>query len=213
MLPSGSPPLEGDNTSHFSIIDADGNMVAATQTVNLEYGSGMVVDGGGFLLNDEMDDFALRPGTPNAFGVLGFDANAVAPGHRMLSSMSPSFMIGRDKVAVLGAKGGSRIITMTLLGILGLEAGMSPAQIAAMPRYHHQYLPDSIEAEPGAISPETQRALEAMGHKVVQDAEPLTYYLHAAEWNRAAGTMDGGADPRNPPGSASVVLRKPEPRK
>ena len=208
MLPMGNAPLEGVNTTHFSIIDADGNLAGVTQTVNLAYGSGMVVDGGGFLLNDEMDDFALQAGTPNAYGVLGFDANAVAPGRRMLSSMSPSFMVGNNKIAVLGAKGGSRIITMTLLGILGIEQGMSPEQIAAMPRFHHQYLPDRISLEPGALSPETIKALQAMGHEMAPSAEPWTFYLHAVDWDRSTNTLRGGADPRNPPGSASVVLRK-----
>jgi len=207
-LPGEKAPLEPDNTTHFSIIDGDGNLVAATQTVNLAYGSGMVVDGGGFMLNDEMDDFALRPGTPNAFGVLGFDANAVAPGRRMLSSMTPSFMIGKDKIATLGAKGGSRIITMVLLGMLGIEQGMSPAQIAAMPRFHHQYLPDTIFMEPGALSPATVTALEAMGHKFTQSTGPWTYYLHAADWDRRSDTLRGGADPRNAPGSATVVEKE-----
>jgi gamma-glutamyltranspeptidase/glutathione hydrolase len=208
MLPSGDVPHEGDNTSHFSIIDGDGNMVAATQTVNLTYGSGMVVDGGGFLLNDEMDDFALRPATPNAFGVIGFDANAVAPGRRMLSSMSPSFMIGRDKIAVLGAKGGSRIITMVLLGMLGIEQGMSPAQIAAMPRYHHQYLPDTIVAEPRAFSADTTTTLQKMGYQIRFDPKPWSFFLNAVDWDRRSNTLRGGADPRNPPGSALVVLKK-----
>ena len=145
---------------------------------------------------------------PNAYGVIGFDANAVAPGRRMLSSMSPSFMVGNDKVAVLGAKGGSRIITMTLLGILGIEQGMGPEQIAAMPRFHHQYLPDAISFEPGALSPTTITALEAMGHKMQPSQEPWTFYLHAVDWDRSTNTLRGGADPRNPPGSATVVLRK-----
>jgi gamma-glutamyltranspeptidase/glutathione hydrolase len=207
-LPSGVSPHEGDNTSSFSIIDGDGNLVAATQTVNLSYGSGMVVDGGGFLLNDEMDDFALRPATPNAYGVIGYDANAVAPGRRMLSSMSPSFMIGRDKVAVLGAKGGSRIITMVLLGMLGIEQGMSPAQIATMPRYHHQYLPDMIVAEPSAFSVETATTLQTMGYQIRNDPKPWSFFLNAVDWDRRSNTLRGGADPRNPQGSAMVVLKK-----
>ncbi len=207
-LPSGVSPHEGDNTSSFSIIDGDGNLVAATQTVNLTYGSGMVVDGGGFLLNDEMDDFALRPTTPNAYGVIGYDANAVAPGRRMLSSMSPSFMIGRDKVAVLGAKGGSRIITMVLLGMLGMEQGMSPAQIAAMPRYHHQYLPDMIVAEPSAFSVETAATLQTMGYQIRNDPKPWSFFLNAVDWDRRSNTLRGGADPRNPQGSAMVVLKQ-----
>jgi len=192
------------------VIDAEGNLAAVTQTVNLAYGSGLVVAGTGVLLNDEMDDFALRPGTPNAFGVIGFDANAVAPGRRPLSSMAPSFMFGRDRVAVVGAKGGSRIITITLLGMLGLEQGMSPAQIAAMPRYHHQYLPDAIVAEPGAFSPGTIAALEAMGHSVQVADKPWTFFLHAVDWNLRDGTMRGGADPRNPTGKASVSAAKAE---
>ena len=203
-LPSGSAPFDGVNTTHFSVIDAEGNLAAVTQTVNLAYGSGLVVEGTGVLLNDEMDDFALRPGTPNAFGVIGFDANAVAPGRRPLSSMSPSFMLGKDRIAVVGAKGGSRIITITLLGMLGLEQGMSPEQIAAMPRYHHQYLPDTIVAEPGALSPATIAQLEAMGHAVKVDDKPWTYYLHAVDWDLRDGAMRGGADPRNPTGKASV---------
>ena len=210
-LPAGKGPADSVNTSHFSIIDRDGNLAAVTQTVNLAYGSGMVVDGGGFLLNDEMDDFALKPATPNAFGVIGYDANAVAPGHRMLSSMSPSFMLGRDKVVVLGAKGGSRIITMTLLGMLGIEQGMTPAQIAAMPRYHHQYLPDTISTEPGALSPAAVAALQAMGHVVVPG--PMwSFFLHAVEWDRRTGTVSGGADPRNPPGAAIVGPLRPPAR-
>jgi gamma-glutamyltranspeptidase/glutathione hydrolase len=204
-LPPNASEHEGDNTTHFSIIDADGNLAAVTQTVNLAYGSGMAVEGLGFLLNDEMDDFALQAGTPNAFGVIGFDANAVAPGRRPLSSMSPTFMIGPTRTAVLGAKGGSRIITMTLLGILGLEAGMTPAQIAAMPRYHHQYLPDKIITEPNAISPTATKALEAMGHAFSPSASNWTYFLHAVDWDRRTGVLRGGADPRNPPGAARVV--------
>jgi gamma-glutamyltranspeptidase/glutathione hydrolase len=209
MLPGAKPPLEGNNTTHFSIIDDDGNLVSATQTVNLGYGSGMVVDGAGFLLNDEMDDFALKPGTPNAYGVLGYDANAVAPGRRPLSSMAPSFMIGKNKVAVLGAKGGSRIITQVLLGMLGVEQGLSPEQIVAMPRFHHQYLPDTIVMEPGALSSETLKALAAMGHdSVEQSPEPWVYYMQVAEWDRRSGALSGAADPRNVVGSARVVARK-----
>ncbi|MEO8001016.1 MAG: gamma-glutamyltransferase [Arenimonas sp.] len=209
MLPGANPPLEGVNTTHFSIIDGDGNMVAATQTVNLSFGSGMVVDGAGFLLNDEMDDFALRPGTPNAFGVLGYDANAVAPGRRMLSSMTPSFMIGKDKISVLGGKGGSRIITMVLLGMLGIEQGLSSEQIVALPRFHHQYLPDEIFTEPNALMPETLKTLEAMGHKVTVSPTKWTTLMHSVDWDVRSNKLNGGADPRNEVGSAIVVPKEP----
>src|SRR5690606_33665585 len=122
--------------------------------------------GTGVLLNNEMDDFALKPGTPNAFGVMGFDANAVAPGKRMLSSMTPTFMTSDERVIALGAPGGSRIITQVLLAILAYDAGMDPQQVAALPRIHHQWMPDAISAEPGALEPATVAALQAMGHKV-----------------------------------------------
>lgn len=164
-LLSGNPtPLEDDETTHFSIIDGEGNRVGATQTVNLLYGSGLIPKGTGVLLNDEMDDFALKPGTPNAFGVMGYAANAPKPGKRMLSSMTPTFMESADKVAVIGTPGGSRIITMVLLGILGYDAGLDAQQVSALPRYHHQWLPDVIEAESNAFSPQTVKALQTMGH-------------------------------------------------
>lgn len=206
MLPGRPPPHEGVNTTHFSIIDRDGNMVAATQTVNLSYGSGLVVGGAGFLLNDELDDFALRPGTPNAFGVMGYDANAIAPGRRPLSSMSPTFLFGKDRQAALGAKGGSRIITAVLLGILGYERGLDSAQVVAQARYHHQYLPDTILEEPGTLSPSTKQALRAMGYTITPDTSILVL-MHAVDWDRRADALHGGADPRNPTGKAGVLLQ------
>jgi gamma-glutamyltranspeptidase/glutathione hydrolase len=202
---SGQPaPKDSVNTTHFSIIDAEGNYVAATQTVNLSFGSGLVVAGAGFLLNDEMDDFALRPGTPNAYGVMGFDANAVAPGKRMLSSMSPSFMIGEDRVAVLGAKGGSRIITAVLQGMLALEAGMDSSRIVALPRLHHQYLPDRVFLEADALSPEAQAALRGMGHELSEWNGPVVL-MQSVDWDRRKGELHGGSDPRNPVGAAIVA--------
>ena len=206
---SGTPaPLEDDETTHFSIIDAEGNIVSATQTINLLYGSGLVPPGTGVLLNDEMDDFALKPGTPNAFGVMGFEANAVAPGKRMLSSMTPTILVSDDQVAALGAPGGSRIITEVLIGILGYEAGLDAQEVAALPRIHHQWLPDVISAEPGALSPETIAALEAMGHDV-NAREDTWGNLQTVSWDRRSGTLSGGTDPRNPVGSAEVVPSAP----
>ncbi len=205
MLPGMLPPRESVNTTHFSIMDAAGNLAAVTQTVNLAYGSGMVVGGAGFLLNDEMDDFALKPGTPNAFGVTGYDANAVAPGRRPLSSMSPTFMFGPDRIAVLGAKGGSRIITATMIGILGFDAGMDSPQVVALPRYHHQYLPDAITEEPGALADEVVAKLQAMGYRVDDYTDPLVL-MHAVDWDRRDNAMHAGADPRNPVGEGKVVV-------
>ncbi|KRA15420.1 MULTISPECIES: gamma-glutamyltransferase [unclassified Lysobacter] len=206
-LLSGTPaPLEDDETTHFSIIDAEGNRVAATQTVNLLYGSGMVAPGTGVLLNNEMDDFALRPGTPNAFGVMGFSANAPAPGKRMLSSMTPSFLESKDKVIAVGAPGGSRIITQVLLAILAYDAGLAPQQVAALPRYHHQWMPDAISAEAGALDAATVSALQAMGHKV-NAGEASWGNLQTVMWDKAAGTLSGGTDPRNPVGKAAVLAQ------
>ena len=205
MLPGTLPPRESVNTTHFSIMDSAGNLAAVTQTVNLAYGSGMVVGGAGFLLNDEMDDFALKPGTPNAFGVTGYDANAVAPGRRPLSSMSPTFMFGPDRIAVLGAKGGSRIITATMIGILGFDAGMDSPQVVALPRYHHQYLPDAITEEPGALADEVVAKLQAMGYRVDDYTDPLVL-MHAVDWDRRDNAMHAGADPRNPVGEGKVVV-------
>ena len=213
-LLSGQPtPLEDEETTHFSIIDAEGNRVAATQTVNLLFGSGLIPPGTGVLLNDEMDDFALKPGTPNAFGVMGFEANAPKPGKRMLSSMTPTFMESKDKVAVLGTPGGTRIITMVLLGVLGYDAGLSAQDVAALPRYHHQWLPDVIEAESGAFTPEVAQALQAMGHQLElppdeaaggRGSSHVWGNMQTVEWDRTHNTLYGGSDPRNPVGKAAV---------
>ncbi|WP_282268822.1 gamma-glutamyltransferase [Stenotrophomonas sp. PS02298] len=213
-LLSGNPtPLEDDETTHFSIIDSEGNRVGGTQTVNLLYGSGLIPAGTGVLLNNEMDDFALKPGTPNAFGVMGYAANAPAKGKRMLSSMTPTFMENDDKVVVIGTPGGSRIITMVLLGILGYDAGLDAQQVAALPRYHHQWLPDEISAETGAFSPEVAKQLQAMGHKVElpgdsaeggRGSSHVWGNLQTVEWDRRSNVLSGGSDPRNPVGSAEV---------
>jgi len=204
-LLSGKPaPLEDDETTHFSILDADGNRVSATQTVNLLYGSGLVAPGTGVLLNNEMDDFALRPGTPNAFGVMGFEANAPKAGKRMLSSMTPSWIESKDALAVLGAPGGSRIITQVLLGILGYDAGLDAQHVAALPRFHHQWQPDTISAESGALDDATARALQAMGH-TVSPGESTWGNLQTVRWNKRSNTLEGGTDPRNPMGKALVL--------
>jgi gamma-glutamyltranspeptidase/glutathione hydrolase len=208
-LLAGQPaPLEDNETSHLSIIDRDGNRVSATQTVNLLYGSGLVAPGTGVLLNDEMDDFALRSGTPNAFGVMGFEANAPKPGKRMLSSMSPTFMESPEQVIAIGSPGGSRIITEVLLGILGYDDGLTAQQVAALPRFHHQWLPDVISAEAGALDPATVKALQAMGH-TVNAGEHTWGNLQTVEWDKRTNTLSGGSDPRNPVGMAAVLPQQP----
>lgn len=213
-LLSGAPtPLEDEETTHFSIIDADGNRAAVTQTVNLLYGSGLVPAGTGVLLNNEMDDFALKPGTPNAFGVMGFDANAPAPGKRMLSSMTPTFLSNADKVAVIGTPGGSRIITMVLLGILGYADGLDAPQVAALPRYHHQWMPDALGIERNALPADVIAALRAMGHVVVVPGEDnqgrrssdAWGNMNTVLWDKRGNTLSGGSDPRAKDGKARVV--------
>lgn len=203
LFPNEPTPFEHEETTHFSIIDAQGNKVGVTQTVNLEYGSGMIAPGTGVLLNNEMDDFALKAGTPNAFGVIGYAANAPKPGKRMLSSMSPTFLSRPGQEVVIGTPGGSRIITMVLLGILGYDAGLTPQQVAALPRYHHQWLPDEISIEQNALDAETIRQLEAIGH-VVKPRTTTWGNLQTVDWNTRTGAMRGGTDPRNPVGLADV---------
>jgi gamma-glutamyltranspeptidase / glutathione hydrolase len=204
LLPGSLAPGEDDETTHFSIIDSAGNRVSATQTVNLTYGSGMIVDGGGFLLNNEMDDFALKAGTPNAFGVMGYAANLVAPGKRMLSSMTPSFMDNPEKTVVLGTPGGSRIITMVLLGILAADAGMDAQAITALPRFHHQYLPDKLYAEPGAFDEQLIQELSKLGHSVEVSKSPWGN-MQTVIWNKKSNTLSAGSDPRNAVGLGMVV--------
>lgn len=203
MLPGYMPPTESAHTTHYSIIDADGNMAAVTKTVNLTLGSGFVVAGTGFVLNNEMDDFALVAGQANAFGLVGGDANAPKPGRRPLSSMTPSLVIGADRVAVIGTPGGSRIITMVLQGILAFVDGELPEIVVANPRFHHQYLPDVISAEPGMFTREEGKALQDMGH-VLNNAERTWGLMNIVSWDRRSGAVHGGSDPREPTSSARV---------
>ena len=202
-LPGYMPPTEGEHTTHYSIMDADGNLAAVTKTVNLTLGSGFVVEGTGFVLNNEMDDFALLPGQPNAFGLVGGEANAPKAGRRPLSSMTPSFVIGEDRVGVIGTPGGSRIITMVLEGILAYIDGDAPEGVVARPRYHHQYLPDVVSAEPGAFSREEAKALADMGH-VVNDAERTWGLMNMVGWDRRTNTIGAGSDPRQDTSRAEV---------
>jgi gamma-glutamyltranspeptidase/glutathione hydrolase len=168
----GSPIAEkpeSGNTTHFSVIDSAGNRVGATLTVNWIFGSGLVAKGAGVLLNNEMDDFTVSADTPNAYRLRGSAANAVAPGKRPLSSMTPTFVEDERGVLILGAPGGSRIISMVLLGVLEhlRVREVDLERIVALPRYHHQYWPDQIEVEPEGYSANWHAALEAKGHKLI----------------------------------------------
>src|SRR5579883_2644874 len=200
-LPPAQP--ESPHTTHFSIIDADGNMVAGTQTVNTSFGSCLVIPGTGFVLNNEMDDFALVPGKPNAYGLIGYEANAPAKGRRPLSSMTPTFVFGPDKDLVIGTPGGSRIITMVLEGVLAFVDGMDAQQIVAKPRFHHQYLPDVIYAEPGALDASTIIKLRKMGY-TVNSGESHWGFMNAVIWNRKTNTLEAASDPRGDSGLGKV---------
>lgn len=164
------PGLEGYHTTHFSILDKNGNAVSNTYTLNLDFGSGVVVEGAGFLLNNEMDDFSAKAGVPNAFGVVGSDANAIAPGKRMLSSMTPSLLVKDDKVElVIGTPGGSTIFTSIFQVIINLyDYQLSLHDAVAAPRFHHQLLPENqITMEPYApLSPKVQQALTQLGYNL-----------------------------------------------
>ena len=203
LLPPFLSPPQGPHTTHYSIIDAEGNMVSTTQTVNLGLGSGFVVAGTGFVMNNEMDDFALMAGVPNAFGLPGGAANAPEPGRRPLSSMTPSFVYGKDRVGVIGVPGGSRIITMVMEGILAFVDGELPEQIVANKRFHHQYLPDVVYAESGALTPEQVSGLTAMGH-VVKDQQRPWGFMNMVGWDKTSNTLHAASDPRWPDGSGKV---------
>ena len=194
ILPGEPVGYESNETTHFSIADKFGNAVANTYTINFSYGSGIVVQGAGFLLNNEMDDFSAKPGVPNAYGLIGGEANKIEPHKRMLSSMSPTIVMkdGRNFL-VAGSPGGSRIITTTLQVIMNVIDHRLNVQAAVnAPRIHHQWLPDEIRIEEG-ISPDTVRLLEAMGHTVTEKSSMGAIQSIMISED---GTMFGGADPR-----------------
>ncbi len=166
-------PHEGDNTTHYSVVDASGNAVSNTYTLNFPYGVGLVAEGTGVLLNNELDDFTAAPGASNAFGLVGFEANLPGPGKRPLSSMSPTIVLKDGKpVLVTGSPGGSRIISaVTQIIVDVIDYRMDIAAAVAAPRIHHQWLPDEVRIERG-FPDEVLAELKAKGHKLV---EPLGY--------------------------------------
>jgi gamma-glutamyltranspeptidase / glutathione hydrolase len=186
---------DGEHTSHFSVIDAEGNRAAVTQTINGWYGSGFVVTGLDLLLNNEMDDFAVKPGALNLYQLVGAGANNIAPGKRMLSSMTPAFLESPRGVAVLGTPGGSRIISMVLLASLAWMEGADAATMVALPRYHHQFLPDAVVHEPEAFTPAEAAALEARGH-VLQPSRRLYGNMAVVTWDFADDRVEAAPDPR-----------------
>ncbi|MBW5801619.1 gamma-glutamyltransferase [Halomonas elongata] len=199
IAPGKPLPYESNETTHFSIADGDGLAVSNTYTINFSYGSGIAVEGAGFLLNNEMDDFSAKPGVPNAYGLIGGEANKIEPGKRMLSSMTPT-IVKRDgkNFLITGSPGGSRIITTTLQVLMNvIDHDMNIQSAVSAPRIHHQWLPDEIRIEAG-ISPDTLELLEDKGHTISQQAA-----MGAAQSIMIDdGLFFGGADPRRSTSSA-----------
>lgn len=195
LLPIAQPQREGTSTTHFSVIDADGNRVAGTQTINFRYGSGVMPEGTGVVLNDEMDDFSAKTGVPNGFGLVSTEVNAVAPGKRPLSSMAPTFVEGPTGIAILGTPGGSRICSMVVLGVLDRVAGGDAESMVRVPRFHHQFLPDELQYEPGGLEPAVVDALKARGHKTREGSRRYGN-MNVVTW-RFGEAPRAATDPRN----------------
>lgn len=195
--------LESEETTHYSVVDRWGNAVAVTTTINSGYGTGEVVKGAGFFLNNEMDDFSIKPGYPNIYGLVGAHANAIEPGKRMLSSMTPTIVTRNDTLLmVLGSPGGGKIIT-TVAQIISnvVDFGLGLKAAVEAPRVHHQWKPDEILAEPRGISPETRKKLVRMGHKV-RYRESTIGAAHCIYVDPVTGWYFGAADSRRESGAA-----------
>ncbi|HEY9765677.1 MAG TPA: gamma-glutamyltransferase, partial [Chroococcales cyanobacterium] len=194
-LRPGKPLQEGNNTTHFSVADHEGNAVSITTTLNDYYGAKAAVDGAGFFLNDEMDDFSVKPGVPNNYGLVGGEANSIAPYKRPLSSMSPSLVLKNKKLfLVVGSPGGARIITTVLQVILNvIDFGMNIQEAIDAPRIHHQWLPDELRIEKRGLSQDTLDRLKERGYEVVVRGPMGDVNAILID----QGIMDGAGDPRN----------------
>ena len=207
MVKPGQPQaFESDQTTHFSVMDAAGNVVSCTYTLNLNFGSGIVARGTGVLLNNEMDDFSIKPGVPNAFGLIGGDANGIAPGKRPLSSMTPVIVSTQQgPMLATGSPGGARIITTVLQNLINIiDFNMNVTEAIAMPRMHHQWSPDFLRLEQG-FSPDTIALLQKMGHEV--RIMPAMGRVQTVQ--RRGNFYFGASDPRNPDGAALGIGPSP----
>jgi gamma-glutamyltranspeptidase/glutathione hydrolase len=195
LRPGLSTTPESAETTHYSVVDADGNAVAVTYTLNGGFGNGITVPGLGFLLNNEMDDFTSRPGSPNLFGLVQGEPNTIAPGKRPLSSMSPTIVVrGNDLYMILGGPGGSRIPTAILQVFLNVvDFGMNPQDAVDAPRFHHQWLPDAISVERG-FSPDALALLRARAHDVRNETGPVAAVVELIV--KDGGWLQGAADGR-----------------
>jgi gamma-glutamyltranspeptidase / glutathione hydrolase len=197
IKPGAPAEFESDQTTHYSVVDADGTAVSTTTTLNGSYGNGQIVTGGGFLLNNEMDDFSAKPGSPNMFGLIGGRANEIAPHKRMLSSMTPTIVTKDDRTfLVVGSPGGSRIITTVLQVIMNvIDYEMNVQEAVDAPRFHHQWVPDEIGIERRGFPLDVIRALEALGHKTKPFGDMGD--VHAIVIDLKTGARLGASDPRN----------------
>jgi gamma-glutamyltranspeptidase/glutathione hydrolase len=204
---STPPPLAGEGrggekaeTTHYSVVDGEGNAVAVTYTINGSFGAAVIAPGTGFFLNNEMDDFTVKPGTPNLYGLVQGEANAIMPGKRPLSSMAPTLVEKDGRVLlVLGSPGGSHIITAVLETVLNIvDYGMAPQEAVDAPRLHHQGLPDEVAYERSGLMPEHIAVLTGMGYKLVEQRPWGAVELIEI----ANGRLYGASDPRRPAGAA-----------
>jgi len=203
VAPGLGPYIADENTTHFSVVDSAGNAVSMTPTINSFYGIKAVVAGAGFFLNNEMDDFSAQPGTPTMFGLVQGEANAIAPGKRMLSAMTPTMLLRPDGslLMVIGSPGGATIITNVFQNISNVvDYEMNLVEAVRVPRLHHQHLPDWIDYEPGSLEPETIALLESMGHTLRERADPNSLYPYIGDVQAIMvlpdGTLQGVSDPR-----------------
>ena len=185
---------EGSHTTHFSILDTDGNRAAVTQTINTWFGSGYMLPSSGLILNNEMDDFSAKPFAPNRYGLVHGEQNSIQPNKRMLSSMTPTFIESEKGLAILGTPGGARIITMVLLSILDYFEGGTAETMTATKRFHHQFLPDVIRYEKDAFTEETITILESKGHTL----QEISSYgnMQVVTWEKDSGDVSSSSDPR-----------------
>ena len=197
----------GTNTTHFSVVDRDGNMVSSTLSINLPFGSGFVVEGTGIILNNEMDDFTIKPLTANNYGLIGNQANTIHPGKRPLSSMTPIFIESKDRIAILGTPGGSRIISMVLLAVLDFVKGELPDSWVSLPRFHHQYIPDLVQYEMGGLSVDEKRKLVFKGHKLKEIKRKYGNMQAIMMW-RNRNTSFVASDPRGEGSAESIHIYK-----
>ncbi len=195
LAETGLEEKAGLHTTHFSIIDEQGNRIAATLSINFPFGAAFMAAGTGVLLNDEMDDFATQAGHQNGYGLIGGRANAIEPGKRMLSSMTPTFLDDGKRIAVLGTPGGSRIISMVLLAVLDFAQGHGPESWVNVPRYHHQYIPDQIQYEKGGLTDDEITGLQALGHRL-QEKSYRYGNMQAVQLERDNRRLTAASDPR-----------------